>query len=154
MVVAIMSLALVSAQFGAKSARAADTPLPGTAQAKAALTLPGVWSEILQRRQDMANLIDTRKLANVETPALQIANLAHRLPGLSGTLPADKLAALKRFIPQVLQLANDLDSTGDGGDLAGTNAKKLDEVLQSIAALYPEGALPKSAPPASSTTTR
>ncbi len=108
-------------------------------------SLQGVWTQVLKSHDEMGRLIAAKKLGDVENPAFQIAGLVTRLPGLSEMLPADWMASLKQFIKDVQKLASDLDNTGDSNNLPGTqaNAKKLDDVLKSIAELYPKGTLPE-----------
>lgn len=92
----------------------------------------------------MIKLIAAKKLGEVEFPAFRISYLVGQMPGNSSTLKPDKLTRLKELVQEAQKLAGSLDTTGDSGDQAGTeaNAKKLAEVLRSIRSLYPKGTLP------------
>jgi len=147
----MIGLVLVEGQLGENALCAAEPPHQGVPVPRAPQTLPEIGSEILQSREMMASLIAAKKLTSVEDPAFRIASLAAKLPSLSSILPPEKISALKQLIQKVQRLTADLDNTGDSNNLSGTqaNAKKLDEVLQLIAGLYPAGILPDKPAPAS-----
>ena len=117
--------------------RAADSQSPVATKE----SLQDVWSQVLQSREQMAQLIASKKLEDVEGPAFKIRDLLKKLPELSSKLPPDRLAKLKAAVDQMGKLAADLDATGDGNNLPGTqaNAARLDALLRQIAAVYPTG---------------
>src|ERR1051325_11472122 len=124
-----------------------DTNLPRvTKPPKPSKTLKQIWTEIMAKRDGMAKTIAAKRLEpEVETLATDIANLARQLPDRSRNLPPEKMDRLKKALQDIQQLSSDLDSTADKNDQAGTqaHARRLDQVLDSIAALYPTGALPE-----------
>lgn len=125
-----------------RSACANEKPQPP--KANQVPTLADIWQEVLNKQDEMAKLIVAKKLGEVEDPAFRIGYLVSQMPEKSSTSKPDKLARLKELVQEVQKLAGSLDTTGDSGDQAGTeaNAKKLGEVLRSIRSLYPKGTLP------------
>ena len=108
--------------------------------------LKETWSQIRRNQEALHKTITARKLEpEVENIAGEISRLARLLPDQSRNLDAQSLQGLDKAIKDINQLAADLDNTSDQNNQAGTeaNARKLDEVLNAIAALYPKGALPE-----------
>ena len=99
----------------------------------------GIWQEIQEHKEGLAKTIKDKKLADVHKVAFEIRDFAKALPEKSKDLPPEKLGRVQSSVKQIEKLAADLDSTGDAGDQAGTEAnfKKLEGVLKLIEAQYP-----------------
>ena len=141
-------LTLALAVTASRCYAAPETTTPAKPKPAQKQTLQEIWVEILRAQDAMAKTITAKKLGEVEISGFKIAGLAYRLPTLSEKLAPEKMASLKELIKKVQQIAGDLDNTGDSNNLPGTeaNAKKMDDVLKEIRALYPEGTLPDKVP--------
>ncbi len=106
-------------------------------------TLTGLWHEIGEKQEELAQVIKDKKLSEVHKLAFAIRDLAKLLPDKSKDLSADNQKKLKTWVDGVADSAKKLDEFGDAGDQANTEkeAKRLDTLLKSIEKLYPPDAL-------------
>jgi len=105
-----------------------------------------LWTEIMAKRDAMAQTIAAKKLEpEVENLAQEIVGLANQLRDQSNHLETDKLVQLDKSVKEIQKLSAELDNLADANNQSGVEAgaKKLDEHLKSIAALYPKGTLPE-----------
>ena len=102
-------------------------------------TVGGIWQEIQEHKEQLAQIIKEKKLADVHKAAFKIRDYVKALPEKSKSLSAENLARVQSAIKQIEKLASDLDATGDASDQAGTesNFKKLEGVLKLVEAQYP-----------------
>lgn len=115
-----------------------------TAPLKIPTTIPEVWQAIDEHSAAISKLITANQLTTIHSHALAIRDLVRALPGLSGNLSPEKLAAVKRDSGYVDQLAVRLDKTGDANDKDGTiaNFDKLQKILEQIKTNYTMVATP------------
>jgi hypothetical protein len=91
-------------------------------------TVEAIMAEIQKHHGELAEVVKSKKLADVHYHAFAIRDLAKGLPD---KVPADKKARVEGSVNNIAKLAEQLDKTGDGNDQPGTetNLKKLDGVL-------------------------
>ena len=94
-------------------------------------TADGIMAEIHKRHGELADVVKSKKLADVHHHAFAIRDLANGLPA---KVAADKKARVEGSVKNIAKLAEDLDKSGDANDQAGTeaNLKKLDGVLMAL----------------------
>ena len=94
-------------------------------------TADGIMAEIHKHHGELADVVKSKKLADVHHHAFAIRDLANGLPA---KVAADKKARVEGSVKNIAKLAEDLDKTGDANDQAGTeaNLKKLDGVLMAL----------------------
>ena len=104
-------------------------------QDKAKISVPdtadGILQEIHKHHGELADVVKSKKLADVHHHAFAIRDLANALPD---KVAAAKKARVEGSAKNIAKLAEDLDKTGDAGDQAATeaNLKKLDGVLMAL----------------------
>ena len=94
-------------------------------------TAEGIMTEIHKHHGELADVVKSKKLADVHHHAFAIRDLANGLPA---KVAADKKARVEGSVKNIAKLAEDLDKTGDDNNQAGTeaNLKKLDGVLKAL----------------------
>ena len=94
-------------------------------------TAEGIMTEIHKHHGELADVVKSKKLADVHHHAFAIRDLANGLPA---KVAADKKARVEGSVKNIAKLAEDLDKTGDDNNQAGTeaNLKKLDGVLMAL----------------------
>ena len=94
-------------------------------------TADGIMTEIHKHHGELADVVKSKKLADVHHHAFAIRDLANGLPA---KVAADKKARVEGSVKNIAKLAEDLDKTGDANDQAATeaNLKKLDGVLKAL----------------------
>lgn len=94
-------------------------------------TADGIMAEIHKHHGELADVVKSKKLADVHHHAFVIRDLANGLPG---KVAADKKARVEGSVKNIAKLAEDLDKTGDDNNQAATeaNLKKLDGVLMAL----------------------
>ena len=94
-------------------------------------TADGIMQEIHKHHSELADVVKSKKLADVHHHAFAIRDLADALPA---KVAADKKARVEGSAKNIAKLAEDLDKSGDANDQAGTeaNLKKLDGVLMAL----------------------
>lgn len=103
---------------------AEKTAVPGT--------VDGIMAAIQKAHGELAEVVKSKKLADVHHKAFAIRDLANALPA---KVAADKKARVEGSVKNIAKLAEDLDKTGDDNNQAGTeaNLKKLDGVIAILA---------------------
>ena len=88
-------------------------------------------TEIHKHHTELADVVKSKKLADVHHHAFAIRDLANGLPA---KVAADKKARVEGSVKNIAKLAEDLDKTGDDNNQAATeaNLKKLDGVLKAL----------------------
>ena len=94
-------------------------------------TADGIMTEIHKHHGELADVVKSKKLADVHHHAFAIRDLANGLPA---KVAADKKARVEGSVKNIAKLAEDLDKSGDDNNQAGTeaNLKKLDGVLMAL----------------------
>ena len=94
-------------------------------------TAEGIMTEIHKHHGELADVVKSKKLADVHHHAFAIRDLANGLPA---KVAADKKTRVEGSVKNIAKLAEDLDKTGDDNNQAGTeaNLKKLDGVLMAL----------------------
>lgn len=112
----------VSAQEGHKSDQA-EMKVPDTAD--------GILAEIHMHHEKLTATVKAKELADVHEHAFAIRDLAK---ALDAKAPADKKARVQGTVNNISKLAEDLDTSGDAGDQAKTeaNLKKFDAMLAQL----------------------
>ncbi|MEO7317811.1 MAG: hypothetical protein ABIZ56_02355 [Chthoniobacteraceae bacterium] len=102
---------------------AEKTAVPDTAE--------GIMAAIHTAHGELADVVKSKKLADVHHKAFAIRDLANALPA---KVAADKKGRVEGSVKNIAKLAEDLDKTGDDNNQAGTeaNLKKLDGVLKAL----------------------
>jgi len=118
---AISSQIAVAAEH--EASEKSKTTIPDTAD--------GILQEIHKHHGELAEVVKSKKLADVHHHAFAIRDLAN---ALGGKVAADKKARVEGSAKNIAKLAEDLDKTGDANDQAATeaNLKKLDGVLMAL----------------------
>ena len=95
-------------------------------------TADGIMAEIHKHHGELADVVKSKKLADVHHHAFAIRDLANGLPA---KVAADKKVRVEGSVKNIAKLAEDLDKTGDDNNQAATeaNLKKLDGVLTALA---------------------
>ena len=108
---------------GKEHAEKGKTAVPATAEA--------IMAEIHKHHGELADVVKSKKLADVHHHAFAIRDLANGLPA---KVAADKKARVEGSVKNIAKLATDLDNTGDANNQAATeaNLKKLDGVLKAL----------------------
>ena len=94
-------------------------------------TADGIMTEIHKHHGELADVVKSKKLADVHHHAFAIRDLANGLPA---KVAAVKKARVEGSVKNIAKLAEDLDKTGDDNNQAATeaNLKKLDGVLMAL----------------------
>lgn len=94
-------------------------------------TADGIMAAIHKHHGELADVVKSKKLAEVHHHAFAIRDLANGLPA---KVAADKKARVEGSVKNIAKLAEDLDKTGDDNNQAATeaNLKKLDGVLKAL----------------------
>ena len=109
--------------FAAEKEHAEKMVMPETAD--------GIMTEIHKHHGELADVVKSKKLADVHHHAFAIRDLANGLPA---KVAADKKARVEGSVKNIAKLAEDLDKSGDDNNQAATeaNLKKLDGVLMAL----------------------
>ncbi len=94
-------------------------------------TVDGIMEAIHKAHGELAEVVKSKKLADVHHKAFAVRDLANALPA---KVAADKKARVEGSTKNIAKLADELDKTGDDNNQAGTeaNLKKLDGVLMAL----------------------
>lgn len=87
-----------------------------------AATASGVWQQIDAEQTKLASVISSGSLADVHRHAFAIRDLVAALPRVSSGLAAAESASLAAGVKDIAKEADDLDKSGDAGDLSATQA--------------------------------
>ena len=94
-------------------------------------TVEGIMEAIHKAHGELADVVKSKKLADVHHKAFAVRDLANALPA---KVAADKKARVEGSVKNIAKLAEDLDKSGDDNNQAATeaNLKKLDGVLMAL----------------------
>ena len=94
-------------------------------------TVDGIMEAIHKAHGELADVVKSKKLADVHHKAFAVRDLANALPA---KVAADKKARVEGSVKNIAKLAEDLDKSGDDNNQAATeaNLKKLDGVLMAL----------------------
>jgi hypothetical protein len=108
-----------------------SAPAPTTATAS--------WELIDKNLAQLESLIQAGKIGNLGSSAYGIANAFKALAGLSGSLPADKLAEIQSSVKIVGSQVSKLDKAGEHNNPAGvqSNLQALKATLAKARGYYP-----------------
>lgn len=114
-----------------------------TAKSGAPEVLTAVWLDVRASEAELQELIHNKELSKVHETAFTLRDLVAAMPPKSEQLSAEQQKKLAGNVKFVATLAERLDTSGDAGDQAATEAnfKQLQSVLTSIEGLYPAGVL-------------
>lgn len=102
------------------------------------------WAEIVADRKTLGDVIAAGKLSEAHDLAFAIRDNVVTLPYKSSALPAAKQNLLAAQVQAVAAIAENMDRSGDAGNVAKTKAEyqRLLKALAAISALYPANSLP------------
>ncbi len=94
-------------------------------------TVEGIFKAIHEHHMTLADVVKTKKLAQVHAQAFAIRDLANALPAKAA---ADKKKQVEGTTKSIATLAEALDASGDANDQAKTeaNLKKLDGLVKTL----------------------
>ena len=123
---------------------AAPAPAPDATFKEAAMT----WSHVEESRAKLDAALDGNNLAGAREPAAKMRDSLKALPGQSAALPSDKREQLASQVKSVERMAGMLDeaAVANNADSVHEHHKAMDESLNAIKSLYPEGVMPASMP--------
>lgn len=144
-------LAGCSSQSGNANQSAAATPTaspaapaPDASFKEAAMT----WSHVEESRAKLDAAVDDNNLAGAREPAAKMRDSLKALPGQSAALPSDKREQLAAQVKNAERMAGMLDeaAVANNADSVHEHHKAMDEALNTIKGLYPEGVMPTNMP--------
>ena len=136
---ALLAMALCAAigltTLTAATAFGADNEDHEKGKVKIPDTVDGIFKEIHKHHGELAEVVKSKKLADVHHHAFAIRDLAKALPAKA---EADKKPKVEGTVKNISKLADDLDKSGDDGDQAKTeaNLKKLDGLLKALSTQF------------------
>ena len=124
--------------------QATNTAAPDSSFKEAAMT----WSHVEEARAKLDAAVDDNNLAGAREPAAKMRDSLKALPGQSAALPSDKREQLATQVKTVERMAGMLDEAAgsNNADSVHEHHKAMDESLDTIKGLYPEGVMPASMP--------
>ncbi len=123
---------------------ATSTTAPDPSFKEAAMT----WSHVEEARAKLDAAVDDNNLAGAREPAAKMRDSLKALPGQSAALPSEKREQLASQVKNVERMAGMLDeaAVANNADSVHEHHKAMDESLDTIKGLYPEGVMPASMP--------
>lgn len=123
---------------------ATSTTAPDPSFKEAAMT----WSHVEEARAKLDAAVDDNNLAGAREPAARMRDSLKALPGQSAALPSEKREQLASQVKNVERMAGMLDEAAgsNNADSVHEHHKAMDEALNTIKGLYPEGVMPASMP--------
>ena len=106
------------------------------------------WSHVEEARAKLDAAVDADNLSGVREPAAKMRDSLNALPGQSAALPSDKREQLTSHVKKVERMVGMLDeaAVANNADSVHEHHKAMDEALNTIKGLYPEGVMPASMP--------
>lgn len=123
---------------------ATNTAAPDATFKEAVMT----WSHVEESRAKLDAAIDSNNFAGTREPAARMRDSLNALPGQSMAMPSDKREQLASHVKNVERMAGMLDeaAVANNADSVHEHHKAMDEALNAIKGLYPEGVMPASMP--------
>ena len=121
---------------------ATSTTAPDPSFKEAAMT----WSHVEEARAKLDAAVNDNNLAGAREPAAKMRDSLKALPGQSAALPSDKREQLASQVKNVERMVGMLDEAAGSykADSVHEHHKAMDEALNTIKGLYPEGIMPAS----------
>lgn len=121
-----------------------NTTAPDSSFKEAAMT----WSHVEEARAKLDAAVGENNLAGAREPAAKMRDSLKALPGQSAALPSDKREQLASQVKNAERMAGMLDeaAVANNADSVHEHHKAMDESLNAIKGLYPEGVMPASMP--------
>jgi len=121
-----------------------NTAAPDPSFKEAAMT----WSHVEEARAKLDAAVDDNNLAGAREPAAKMRDSLKALPGQSAALPSEKREQLASQVKNIERMAGMLDEAAgsNNADSVHEHHKAMDESLDTIKGLYPEGVMPASMP--------
>lgn len=106
------------------------------------------WSHVEEARAKLDAAVDEDNLAGMREPAVKMRDSLNALPGQSAALPSDKREQLASNVKNVEQMVGMLDAAvgSNNTDSVHEHHKAIDEALDTIKDLYPDGVMPAQMP--------
>jgi|SRR5581483_3183715 len=122
----------------------ANTTAPDASFKEAVMT----WNHVEEARSQLDAAVEENNLAGVREPAVKMRDSLNALPGQSTALPSDKREQLASHVKYVERMVGMLDeaTASNNADSVHEHHKAMDEALDTIKGLYPEGVMPASMP--------
>ncbi len=123
---------------------ATNTAAPDPSFKEAAMT----WSHVEEARAKLDAAVDDNNLAGAREPAAKMRDSLKALPDQSMAMPSDKREQLAAQVKNIERMAGMLDeaAVANNADSVHEHHKAMDESLNAIKGLYPEGVMPASMP--------
>ena len=123
---------------------ATNTAAPDPSFKEAAMT----WSHVEEARAKLDAAIGDNNFAGARETTAKMRDSLKALPGQSAALPSDKREQLATQVKTVERMAGMLDeaAVANKADSVHEHHKAMDESLNTIKGLYPEGVMPASMP--------
>ena len=121
-----------------------NTTAPDSSFKEAAMT----WSHVEEARGKLDAAVGDNNFAGARETTAKMRDSLKALPGQSAALPSDKREQLTAQVKNVERMAGMLDeaAVANKADAMHEHHKAMDESLDAIKGLYPEGVMPASMP--------
>ena len=121
-----------------------NTTAPDTSFKEAAMT----WSHVEEARAKLDAAVGDNNFAGARETTAKMRDSLKALPGQSMAMPSDKREQLASHVKNVERMAGMLDEAAgsNNADSVHKHHKAMDESLNAIKGLYPEGVMPASMP--------
>ena len=123
---------------------ATNTTAPDPSFKEAAMT----WSHVEEARAKLDAAVGDNNFAGARATTAKMRDSLNALPGQSMAMPSDKREQLASQVKNVERMAGMLDeaAVANNADAMHEHHKSMDESLDTIKGLYPEGVMPASMP--------
>lgn len=123
---------------------ATNTAAPDASFKEAAMT----WSHVEEARAKLDAAVGDNNFAGARETTAKMRDSLKALPGQSMAMPSDKREQLTAQVKNVERMAGMLDeaAVANKADSVHEHHKAMDEALNTIKGLYPEGVMPASMP--------
>lgn len=121
-----------------------NTTAPDSSFKEAAMT----WSHVEEARAKLDAAVGDNNFAGARETTAKMRDSLKALPGQSMAMPSDKREQLAAQVKNVERMAGMLDEAAgsNNADSVHEHHKAMDEFLNAIKGLYPEGVMPASMP--------
>lgn len=138
-----------ASKSAATSPSPAMSPVANTAVADASFKDAAMtWSHVEESRARLDAAVDDNNFAGARETTAKMRDSLKALPGQSAALPSDKREQLASQVKNVERMTGMLDEAAgaNNADSVHQHHKTMDEALNAIKGLYPEGVMPVSMP--------
>ena len=146
-----VTLAGCNSQSGNANQSAAATPTASPAAPAPDATFKEAaktWSNVEESRAKLDAAVGDNNFAGARETTARMRDSLNALPGQSMAMPSDKREQLASHVKNVERMAGMLDeaAVANKTDAMHEHHKSMDESLDTIKGLYPEGVMPASMP--------